>query len=148
PSREWPVPLPFGWALRVFGSGSTFVAGQRRSEKIPEVTHRWVHGTPGPEEPIHSRYLNTRKCRRQLVFDRPRLFFLARWNRTHGGDPTLSHRHCPEERFMHPVKPIERVVDLTDPNKNIIYNMTVEEARALVAAGDPVRVRTVDGHFA
>jgi asparagine synthase (glutamine-hydrolysing) len=48
----------------------------------------------------------------------------------------------------HSQKPIERVVDLTDPTTNIIYNMTVEEARALVAAGDPARVRTIDGHFA
>ena len=50
------------------------------------------------------------------------------------------------EDNMH--KPIERVVDLTDPQKNLIYNMSVEEARAIVAAGDPERVRAIDGQFA
>jgi asparagine synthase (glutamine-hydrolysing) len=51
-----------------------------------------------------------------------------------------------QREFMH--KPIERVVDLTDPRKNLIYNMSVEEARAIVAAGDPGRVRSIDGQFA
>lgn len=43
---------------------------------------------------------------------------------------------------------ISRVVDLTDPKKNVIYNMSVEEARKLVATGDPEKVRTIDGQFA
>ncbi len=43
---------------------------------------------------------------------------------------------------------VERVVDLTDPRKNLIYNMSVEEARAIVAEGKPDRVREIDGQFA
>lgn len=49
---------------------------------------------------------------------------------------------------MHHIKPIERVVDLTDPAKNIIYNMTVDEARELLATGDAASVRGIDGDFA
>jgi asparagine synthase (glutamine-hydrolysing) len=45
-------------------------------------------------------------------------------------------------------KPIERVVDLTDPRKNLIFNMSVDEARVIFAEGDPKRVRGVDGQFA
>ncbi len=43
---------------------------------------------------------------------------------------------------------IERVVDLTDPARNVIFNMSVEEAMALVASGDPAAVRRIDGDFA
>jgi asparagine synthase (glutamine-hydrolysing) len=43
---------------------------------------------------------------------------------------------------------IERVVDLTDPVKNTLYNMTVEAARAAVATGDVHKVRQIDGQFA
>ena len=43
---------------------------------------------------------------------------------------------------------VEKVVDLTNPEKNIIYNMTVEEAREIVKSGDPEAVRKIDGHFA
>jgi hypothetical protein len=32
-------------------------------------------------------------------------------------------------------QPIQRIVDLTDVSKNIIYNMSVEEARNLVKNG-------------
>jgi len=49
---------------------------------------------------------------------------------------------------MHHTDVIERVVDLTDPKKNVIYNMTVERAREFVAAGDAVGVRGIDGQFA
>jgi asparagine synthase (glutamine-hydrolysing) len=49
--------------------------------------------------------------------------------------------------MMH-AQAIERVVDLTDPGKNVIPNMTVEAARAAVAAGDAAAVRRIDGHFA
>ncbi|HZU36400.1 MAG TPA: asparagine synthase-related protein, partial [Gemmataceae bacterium] len=49
---------------------------------------------------------------------------------------------------MPTLKAIERVVDLTDPTGNVIFNMSVEEARSLVAAGDPQAVRRIDGHFA
>jgi asparagine synthase (glutamine-hydrolysing) len=43
---------------------------------------------------------------------------------------------------------IDRLVDLTAPENNRIYNMTVEEARAAVNSGDPARVRAIDGSFA
>ncbi|MEX2119634.1 MAG: asparagine synthase-related protein [Pirellulales bacterium] len=43
---------------------------------------------------------------------------------------------------------VQRVVDLIDPDKNVIYDMTVEAARELLAAGDPQRVRRIEGHFA
>src|SRR5436305_15309335 len=45
-------------------------------------------------------------------------------------------------------EPIERLVDLTDPGLNRIYNMSVEEARAVVNDGDPAAVRRIDGSFA
>lgn len=43
---------------------------------------------------------------------------------------------------------VNRVVDLTDPGKNIIYNMTNEEAVAFLRAGDTEGVRSIDGQFA
>ncbi len=49
---------------------------------------------------------------------------------------------------MYNTQSIQRVIDLTDPSKNIIYNMTVEKARELVACGNPEKVRTIDGQFA
>jgi asparagine synthase (glutamine-hydrolysing) len=49
---------------------------------------------------------------------------------------------------MHTTQAIERIVDLTDPAKNVLFNMSVSEARALVASGDPDAVRRIDGQFA
>jgi asparagine synthase (glutamine-hydrolysing) len=43
---------------------------------------------------------------------------------------------------------IDRVVDLTDPARNVLYNMTPDEARARVASGDPAAVRAIEGQFA
>jgi len=43
---------------------------------------------------------------------------------------------------------VNRVVDLTDPSKDIIYNMSREEAISIVRSGDAEAVRTIDGHFA
>ncbi len=43
---------------------------------------------------------------------------------------------------------IERVVDLTNPEKNIIFNMTNDEARELLKSGDSEAVRNIDGQFA
>jgi asparagine synthase (glutamine-hydrolysing) len=43
---------------------------------------------------------------------------------------------------------VNRVVDLTDPGKNIIYNMSRDQAVELVRAGDTVGVRGIDGQFA
>ena len=45
-------------------------------------------------------------------------------------------------------EPIERLVDLTDPGLNRLYNMPVEAARAVVDRGDPSEIRRIDGSFA
>jgi asparagine synthase (glutamine-hydrolysing) len=42
---------------------------------------------------------------------------------------------------------ISKVVDLTDPEKNVIYNMTHEEAVKVVKSGDVEAVRKIDGQF-
>ncbi|MCA9146538.1 MAG: asparagine synthetase B family protein [Planctomycetaceae bacterium] len=49
---------------------------------------------------------------------------------------------------MHAVTTVERLVDLIDPNANVLLNMTSEEAAAAVASGDAKRVRAIDGQFA
>ncbi len=43
---------------------------------------------------------------------------------------------------------VNRVVDLSDPEKNIIYNMSLDEAIELVRAGNAEGVRSIDGQFA
>ncbi|HLO58961.1 MAG TPA: asparagine synthase-related protein [Bacteroidales bacterium] len=43
---------------------------------------------------------------------------------------------------------IERVIDLTKPEKNIIYNMSHEEAVNILKSGDVDAVRKIDGQFA
>jgi asparagine synthase (glutamine-hydrolysing) len=43
---------------------------------------------------------------------------------------------------------VERVIDLTDPARNRIHNMTVDDARARVASRIPEAVREIDGSFA
>lgn len=43
---------------------------------------------------------------------------------------------------------VERVVDLTDTRNNVIFNMTVEEAREILKSGDCEAVRKIDGQFA
>lgn len=43
---------------------------------------------------------------------------------------------------------ISKVVDLTNPEKNVIYNMTHEEAVNIVRSGDVEAVRKIDGQFA
>jgi len=42
---------------------------------------------------------------------------------------------------------ISKVVDLTNPEKNVIYNMTHEEAVNIVRSGDVQAVRKIDGQF-
>jgi len=42
---------------------------------------------------------------------------------------------------------VSRVKDLTNPEKNVIYNMTHEEAVAIVRSGDAEAVRKIDGQF-
>ncbi|HYV26892.1 MAG TPA: asparagine synthase-related protein, partial [Candidatus Eisenbacteria bacterium] len=43
---------------------------------------------------------------------------------------------------------LERVVDLTEPTANQIYNMTVDEARELLLHGPPEKVHDIEGSFA
>ncbi len=43
---------------------------------------------------------------------------------------------------------VERVVDLTEPAANQIFNLTVEEARARLHSGNPDAVRGIHGSFA
>src|ERR1700754_3554464 len=43
---------------------------------------------------------------------------------------------------------VSRVVDLLDPGRNLIVNMSVDEARRRVLSGDPAAVRAIDGSFA
>ncbi|HEY6401864.1 MAG TPA: hypothetical protein VI479_10675 [Blastocatellia bacterium] len=43
---------------------------------------------------------------------------------------------------------IERVVDLTDPRTNRIYNMSMEEARERALRGGVEAIREIDGSFA
>lgn len=43
---------------------------------------------------------------------------------------------------------VERVIDLTDPSVHRIHNMSLEEARALLAADAAENVRQIDGSFA
>ncbi|HUY32453.1 MAG TPA: asparagine synthase-related protein [Pirellulales bacterium] len=44
--------------------------------------------------------------------------------------------------------PIERLVDLSDPSANILFNMSLDEAIERVGSGDVERVRAIDGQFA
>ena len=43
---------------------------------------------------------------------------------------------------------VERVIDLTDDQKNIIYNMSVDVARERIKSGNIEEVRKIDGQFA
>lgn len=45
-------------------------------------------------------------------------------------------------------KTADRVIDLLDPSKNVLFNSTTEKARALLAEGDAEAIRQLDGHFA
>ena len=42
---------------------------------------------------------------------------------------------------------VERVIDLTDHGKNMIYNMTHVEAVNILRSGDTEAIRKIDGHF-
>jgi len=42
---------------------------------------------------------------------------------------------------------VNKVIDLTSPEKNVIYNMTHEEAVNIVRSGDVEAVRKIDGQF-
>jgi asparagine synthase (glutamine-hydrolysing) len=43
---------------------------------------------------------------------------------------------------------IERFVNLLDPSRNLIFNMSFEDAVERLGSGDPARVREIDGQFA
>lgn len=49
---------------------------------------------------------------------------------------------------MQHAAPIERLVDLSHPEANVILNMSLAEAIERVGSGDPDRVRAIDGQFA
>ena len=49
---------------------------------------------------------------------------------------------------MHTTAYVERLVDLIDPNDNVLLNMTQSEAAEAVGSGDPERIRAIDGQFA
>lgn len=48
----------------------------------------------------------------------------------------------------HTTVPIERVINLIDPNGNVLLDTTQEEAEAAVRSGSPQRVRGIRGQFA
>ena len=43
---------------------------------------------------------------------------------------------------------VERLVNLLDPDRNVLLNTTLDEAQAALSANDPERVRAIDGQFA
>jgi len=49
---------------------------------------------------------------------------------------------------MHQSHPLREVIDLTDSGRNVLFNMSLDEARRRVTGGDPEGVRAIDGHFA
>jgi asparagine synthase (glutamine-hydrolysing) len=65
---------------------------------------------------------------------------LARWN---GVNCCLSNQ---TRSRVHPY--IEKVVDLTDPKANTIFNLSVEDARSRIQDGPPDAVREISGSFA
>jgi asparagine synthase (glutamine-hydrolysing) len=46
------------------------------------------------------------------------------------------------------IKKLDDFVSLIDPEKNEIFNMSIEDAEDAVTSGDPERVREIDGSFA
>ena len=44
--------------------------------------------------------------------------------------------------------PIDRLVNLLDPTGNVLFNLSPEEASAIVGSGDAERIRRIDGQFA
>ncbi|HUR35430.1 MAG TPA: hypothetical protein VM032_16615, partial [Vicinamibacterales bacterium] len=45
-------------------------------------------------------------------------------------------------------RPLDRIVDLLDPERNHLHNVDLEEARRRIVAGDPAAVRAIEGSFA
>jgi len=49
---------------------------------------------------------------------------------------------------MHQSHALREVIDLTDPMRNVLFNMPLDEARQRLADGEPGGVRAIDGHYA
>ena len=49
---------------------------------------------------------------------------------------------------MHQRRYVERIIDLMDPNKNVLLNMSYEEAATRVASGNAESVGQIEGQFA
>lgn len=49
---------------------------------------------------------------------------------------------------MHTKQPISRVVDLLDRSPQVLYGLSVLQAREIVGRGNPGEIRRIDGHFA
>ena len=49
---------------------------------------------------------------------------------------------------MQRMYPIRQVADLTNTTHNVIFNMSVDDAISRVGAGDPDRIREIEGNFA
>jgi asparagine synthase (glutamine-hydrolysing) len=47
-----------------------------------------------------------------------------------------------------PHSPVERLINLLDPSRNLLFNVSLDEAIARVGSGDPEQVRAIDGQFA
>lgn len=47
-----------------------------------------------------------------------------------------------------PHAPVERLINLLDPTRNLLFNMSLEEAVERVGSGQPEQVRQIDGQFA
>ena len=47
---------------------------------------------------------------------------------------------------MHQYQYVERLVDLMDPSKNVLLNMSYEAAMR-VSSGDPRKISEIDGQF-
>ena len=52
------------------------------------------------------------------------------------------------ESTSHLASYVERVVNLMDPSANVLLNMSIADAEAAVASGDPRRISEVDGQYA
>ena len=48
---------------------------------------------------------------------------------------------------MHQYQYVERLVDLMDPSKNVLLNMSYEAAAMRVSSGDPRKISEIDGQF-
>jgi asparagine synthase (glutamine-hydrolysing) len=47
-----------------------------------------------------------------------------------------------------PHAPVERLINLLDPTRNLLFNLSLEEAVERVGSGQPDQVRQIDGQFA